>query len=130
MQFGPLDIVGAAMFAVYVLAVMEIFSLVVGGLILEVLWRRTSFNIVLTTLLGGFIAILPVLALLLQPSGNYSAWVDGEPTVIGGLKTSFGYWQDLNMLVTVLVFGAIGGASVWWFGKPKAPETGGLSNDR
>ena len=130
MQSGPLAIVGSAMLSFYILVVMEVASIAIGGPILALLWKKTSFNVLLTSVLGGGIALLPVLALLLLPSGNYDAWIDGERTVIEGQKTAYGQWRDLQVLALVFAFGSIGGASFWWFGRPKADEPDSRTHDR
>ena len=44
MQSGPLAIVGAAMLSFYILVVMEVASIAIGGPILALFWKRTSFN--------------------------------------------------------------------------------------
>ena len=111
MQSGPLAIAGSAMLSFYILVVMEVASIAIGGPILALLWNKTSFNVLLTSGLGGGIALLPVLALLLLTSGSYDA-------------------RDLQILALVFAFGSIGGASFWWFGKPKADEPDSHTHDR
>ena len=46
-QFGALYIFGAAMLAFYMLIVAEVFSMVLGGAALVVLWGRMPFNLFL-----------------------------------------------------------------------------------
>lgn len=125
MHHGPLAIVGAALLSVYVLAVMETVSLLVGGAILALIWKRVSFNVLFTSALGGLIAILPLLALLALPIvPGLNAWSDGKPTVVDGHKTEYGRWRDIQTLATVFAFGMVGGASFWWFGKPRTIDLG------
>jgi hypothetical protein len=120
---GPLAIVGAALFAFYVLIAMEIVALVIGGLVLSVIWNRVPFHIVIFMILGGLIACIPFATMLLLPSGNYDAWTNGQATVIDGVKTAYGRMQDLQTAAIVFAFGSIGGASFWWFARrPKNGE--------
>jgi len=130
LQLGPLAVFGAAILAFYILIVMEFVSLLVGGLILKFLWNRMSFNLWFTSLLGGLIAILPLVGMLVLPNPDYNAWVDGKPTVISGQTTSHGHSRNAETLAVVFAFGALGGASFWWFGRPRQVELGRPDDDR
>ena len=122
-QFGALAIVGAAMLAVYMLVVVEIFSLVLGGAALATLWGRIPFKIYVCVLTGGLIAALPFVVFGLisaaQEPINYDAWVDGRATVINGVKTSDGHWQDFLAILWIFGLGMIGGWFFWWLCRPK-----------
>lgn len=122
-QFGVLHIVGAAMLAVYMLVVAEVFSVVLGGAALAALWGRIPFNVFVCALIGGVVAALPFVVFGLIPEGhdpiNYDAWVDGRPTVINGVKTSYGQWRDVLSILQIFALGAIGGGFYWWLCRPK-----------
>ncbi len=117
-QHGPLAIAGAAILAVYVLIVMEVFAVIVGGVLLAAVWERIPFHALVLAVLGGFIASLPLLGLMLLPQPSFDAWYDGQPTVIDGVKTTYGYWRDALAVGQVFVFGAMGGAFFWWLCRP------------
>ena len=117
-QQGPLAIAGAALLALYILIVMEVCAVVVGGAVLAAVWERIPFNGLVCAALGGFIANVPLLGLMLLPQHNFDAWYDGDPTVINGVKTTYGYWRDALAVGEVFVFGAIGGAIFWWLCRP------------
>jgi hypothetical protein len=122
-QFGALYIVGAAMLAFYTLVVVEVFSMVLGGAALAILWGRIPFNLFVCALIGGLVAALPFLIFGLisdgQASVNYDAWVDGRATVIDGVKTSYGRWRDFLADLQIFVLGLIGGGFFWWLCRPK-----------
>jgi hypothetical protein len=126
-QDGPLAIVGAVMLAVYVLVVVEIFAVALGGLAIALLWRRIPFNLLICALTGGLVAALPFLIFgLISVFGepiNYDAWVDGRATVVDGVKTAYGRWQDLLAVLQIFGLGALGGAFFWRLCRPKKSET-------
>lgn len=127
-QFGPIYIAGAAMLAVYTLIVVEFFSVVLGGAALAALWGRIPFNVILCVLIGGLVAALPFVMFGIFSGGqepiNYDAWVDGQATVINGVKTPYGQWRDVLANLQIFALGAVGGGFFWWLCRPrKAAET-------
>ena len=119
LQLGPLAIFGAALLSIYILAVMEVATLVIGGALLTAIWQRVPFHVLIFSVLGGLIACLPVLLLLALPAGNFNAWSDGHQTVIAGQKTAYGHSEDLKTLATVFGFGVLGGGFFWWLCRGK-----------
>jgi hypothetical protein len=121
-HFGAPAIVGAAMLAIYTLIVVEFFSLTLGGITLAALWRRVPLNVLLCSLIGGVVAVLPFLIFGLfsaaQEPMNYDAWVDGQATVVNGVKTSYGRWQDFLALLEIFGLGVLGGGFFWWRCRP------------
>jgi hypothetical protein len=122
-QFGALYIVGAAMLAGYMLIVVELFSLVLGGAILAALWKRIPLNVLWCALLGGLVAALPFVIFGLisasQEPINYDAWTNGRATVMHGVKTPYGRWQDFLAILQIFCLGTIGGGFFWWLCRPK-----------
>jgi len=120
---GLLAIIGAAMLAFYTLVMVEVFAIVLGGIALAVLWRRIPFNIWICVIAGGLIAALPFLIFGLisafEEPINYNAWVDGQATVVNGVKTAYGRWQDFLAILEIFGLGAISGAFFWWMCRPK-----------
>jgi len=125
MQEGPLAIVGAAMLAVYILVIVEVFSIALGSLAISLLWQRVPFNILICGIAGGLVAALPFLVLGLVFAGgeptNYDAWVDGQATVVNGVKTSYGRWRDFVDILQIFGLGVIGGVFFWWLCRAKKP---------
>jgi hypothetical protein len=126
LQQGPLAIVGAAMLAFYILVFVEFFTILFGGMALALLWRRVPFNLFLCAFIGGLVAALPFLIYWLMPSFqepfDYNAWVDGQPTVVDGVKTAYGRLRDFISIIEVFALGLIGGAFFWWLCRPKRPR--------
>jgi hypothetical protein len=122
-QDGPLAIVGAAMLAVYMLVIVEILSITLGSLAISLLWGRIPFNIVVCVIAGGLVAALPFLVFgLIFAAGepiNYDAWVDGQATVVNGVKTAYGRWRDFLAILQIFGLGMIGGGFFWWLCRPK-----------
>jgi hypothetical protein len=123
LQFGPVALAGAALLAVLIFVVVEAFTLVFGGLMLRVLWGRVPFSLPLCMLFGGIVALLPMLLLdaasIYSNSGNVNAWSDNHPTVIDGVTTAYGYWEDLVGLFWSCLLGTIGGSTFWWLCRSK-----------
>lgn len=64
--------------------------------------------------LAGFVvAALPWTLLVLAGSGASQASIDGRATVIDGHTTAYGWLQNIEMLLTIGTFGAIGGLVFW-----------------
>jgi hypothetical protein len=125
-QEGPLSIVGAAMLAFYILAFVEFFTILFGGLALALLWKRIPFNLLICALAGGLVAALPFLIYGLISSItvplDYDAWVGGHQTVVHGIKTAYGRREDFLWIVEVFGLGMIGGGFFWWLCRPKRPS--------
>jgi len=132
-QFGALYVVGAAMLAFYILAFVEFFTILFGGLTLALLWKRIPFNLLICALVGGFVAALPFLidgliSLTTVPL-DYDAWDDSHQTVVHGVKTAYGHWQDFIWISEVFGLGMIGGGFFWWLCRSKHSTEAGR-NDR
>lgn len=124
-HIGLLAIVGAAMLALYMLIVVEVFAVVLGGAALAALWKRIPLNPIICAIIGGLVASLPFLVFglvsALQEPIHYDAWIDGKATVVSGVKTSFGHWQDFLAILQIFGLGAIGGAFFWWLCRSPEP---------
>ena len=125
LQFGPLAILGAALLSFYMLVIVELVAVTLGGLVLALLWKRVPFNVLICALAGGLVVSLPFLVwnLLFSIDGslNYDAWVDGRATVVDGVKTSYGRWQDFQFLLQIFALGVVGGGFFWWLCRPTRP---------
>jgi hypothetical protein len=64
-------------------------------------------------LVGSVIAALPWALLVLAGSSASEASVNGRATVISGHTTAYGWLQNAEFVLTIGVFGAIGGLVFW-----------------
>lgn len=64
-------------------------------------------------LVGSVIAALPWGVLVLAGSSAWEASVNGRATVINGDTTAYGWLQNAEFILTIGLFGAIGGLVFW-----------------
>lgn len=71
-------------------------------------------------LAGGLVAAAPWTISLLPDASTHFASLDGRVTVIGGVRTSWGWVASLQVLAMTFVLGALGGVTFWWIaaGRP------------
>ena len=88
-------------------------AIVFGGPAYFMLRRHFAARPSVCALVGFVIAALPWALLVLGGSSASEASVNGRATVINGHTTAYGWLQNVEFVLTIGLFGAIGGLVFW-----------------
>jgi hypothetical protein len=75
--------------------------------------RHLSARPFACAVVGSVVAALPWALLVIAGSGASEASVNGRATVLNGQTTAYGWLQNAEFLLTIGLFGAIGGTVFW-----------------
>jgi hypothetical protein len=75
--------------------------------------RHFSATPLACAVVGSAVAALPWALLVMAGSGASEASVNGRATVLNGHTTAYGWLQNAEFLLTIGLFGAIGGFVFW-----------------
>ncbi|MFL6721315.1 MAG: hypothetical protein ACJ8FT_05870 [Sphingomonas sp.] len=75
--------------------------------------RHLSARLIACAITGFVVAVLPWALLIVSGSGASEASIDGRATVINGHTTGYGWLQHAEFVLTIGLFGALGGIVFW-----------------
>ena len=115
--FGPMYFLGALLFGVYLIIVMEIFALFLGWPLIVAL-RDHLDSLVICMVGGAVVATAPFLLMaFLAPLPDFAS-SDGTATVINGHRTVKWYVETAEAAAICGLFGVLGGAAFWRLRRP------------
>ena len=88
-------------------------ALVFGVPAYFMLRRHLSSRLAGCVIAGAVIAALPWALLFMAGSGAAEASLNGHATVVNGHTTAYGWFQNLKFILSIGVFGAVGGFVFW-----------------